>query len=158
MIRINLLPYREHRRQASQRQFYVMAGAAAAIALATVILIHTFNANRLQNQATRNEYLNTEIAVLDKKISEIKTLQEQIQALLARKQVVETLQSSRSDVVHLLDQLARVLPEGVYLTSVKQTDRVVALEGYAQTNARVASLLRNLASSPWLSQPTLLHS
>jgi Tfp pilus assembly protein PilN len=98
-----------------------------------------------------------EIAKLDKDIADIKKLKEQTQSLLSRKQVVETLQTNRSDEVHLLDQLVRVLPEGIYLSSIKQTGASINLQGYAQSSARVSTLMRNLDASPWLEAPALIE-
>ena len=158
MIRINLLPHREQKRAARQRQFGLLAGGIAGTALIMVVLVHTFLAGRIENQQGRNSYLETEIAILDKQIAEIKRIKEQTQNLLARKQVVETLQNNRSAVVHLLDQLARQLPDGVYLKEVKQTGNDIFLQGYAQSNARVATLMRNLDASPWLEYPNLIET
>lgn len=157
MIRINLLPYREMQRAARLRHFTLMLGAAAALGLVIVILGYFTLQARIANQQTRNEYLKTEIAKLDKDIADIKKLKEQTQALLARKQVVETLQTNRSESVHLLDQLVRQLPEGVYLKSIKQTGNTVNLQGYAQSSARVSTLMRNLDASPWLDGSTLVE-
>jgi type IV pilus assembly protein PilN len=112
---------------------------------------------RIEQQQGRNSYLEGEIAKLDKQIEEIQKLREQTQAMLARKKVVETLQANRSEAVHLLDQLVRQLPEGVYLKSVKQGGSVVSISGFAQSNARVSSLLRNLEASPWLELPSLVE-
>ncbi len=113
--------------------------------------------SRIEQQVDRNKYLDGEIAQLDKQIEEIQKLREQTQAMLARKKVVETLQGNRSEAVNLLDQLVRQLPEGVYLRSVKQAGATVNLTGYAQSNARVSSLLRNLEASPWLQEPSLVE-
>lgn len=157
MIRINLLPHREQKRLARQRQFTVLAGLIAVAAILTWLLVHTVISSRIEDQNTRNRFLETEIAKLDTEIAEIKKLKEQTQALLARKNVVETLQTNRSLVVHLLDQLVRQLPEGVYLKSIKQTGNVVNLQGYAQSNARVSTLMRNLEASPWLESPELIE-
>jgi type IV pilus assembly protein PilN len=158
MIRINLLPHREQKRIARQRQFNFIAGGTAVFALLTVVLVHGLIAARIENQANRNSYLEAETAKLDKQIAEIKKLKEQTQALLARKQVVETLQTNRSAAVHLLDQLVRQLPDGVYLKAVKQTGNDINLQGYAQSNARVATLMRNLDASPWLMSPNLIET
>ena len=157
MIRINLLPHRELKRAARQRQFSFLLGGVAVLALASALLVHLYFVARLENQASRNQYLNKEIATLDKQIAEIKKLKEQTQALLARKQVVESLQINRSQTVHLLDQLVRQLPEGVYLKSIKQTAESVNLTGYAQSSARVSTLMRNLGASPWLESPQLVE-
>lgn len=157
MIRINLLPHREVKRAARQRQFNLLLGAVALFGIAIVILGYLALDARQQTQAKRNEYLKVEIAKLDKDIVEIKGLKEQTQSLLARKQAVETLQTNRSNEVHLLDQLVRLLPEGLYLKSIKQTGNTINLQGYAQSSARVSSLMRNLESSPWLESPALIE-
>ncbi len=157
MIRLNLLPYRETRRVARLRQFAVLLGGVAVIGVLVVLLGFTVFDARLQMQNARNEYLKTEIAKLDKQISAIHELKKETQELLARKQVVESLQTNRSDAVHLLDQLVRLMPEGVFLKSIDQHGDVVHLQGYAQSSARVSSLMRNLDSSPWLSNATLIE-
>ena len=157
MIRINLLPHREQKRAARQRQFTVLAASVAAIGLLTALLVHSFISGRIETQNSRNHYLEAETSKLDKQIEEIKKLKDQTQALLARKKVVETLQSNRAQVVHLLDQLVRQLPEGIYLKGIKQTGDVVNLQGYAQSNARVSTLMRNLDASPWLESPELIE-
>ena len=144
MIRINLLPHRQWRKAALQRQFFIAAGTAAAAGIAVVMLTHGVINGRIESQQARNQYLQDQIVELDKQIEEIKKLKVQIQALLSRKQVVEALQTNRSDVVHLLDQLARELPDGVYLKSIKQTGNKVTMTGYAQSNARVSTLMRKL--------------
>lgn len=158
MMRINLLPHREQKRAARQRQFAVLAGLVFGLAVVVALLGHTILSSRIDNQKNRNAFLQTEIVKLDKQIDEIKVLKEQIQALLARKKVVETLQGNRSQVVHLMDQLMRQLPDGVYLKAVKQTGNSINLQGYAQSNARVASLMRNLEASPWLVSPELIET
>lgn len=157
MIRINLLPHREQKRAARQRELAFMAGGAAVLGLLIVFMTHTVLATRIENQGARNNFLETEIKKLDDQIAEIKVLKEQTQAMLARKQVVETLQSNRSAVVYLLDQLVRQLPDGVYLKSVKQGGNGISLQGYAQSNARVATLMRSLEASPWLRSPNLIE-
>lgn len=157
MIRINLLPHRERKRAARQRQFAFLAGAVSVLGLLTVFLVHTILGARIENQGARNKFLETEIRKLDDQIAEIRKLKEQTQAMLARKQVVETLQGNRSAVVYLLDQLVRQLPDGVYLKAVKQTGSTVNLQGYAQSNARVATLMRNLEASSWLHSPNLIE-
>jgi len=157
MVRINLLPHREQKRQARQRQFVSMAIGLAVLALAVVGLVHVGIAARIENQNGRNALLKTEIAKLDEQIKEIDKLREQTQALLARKQIVETLQSNRTEAVHAFDQLVRQLPDGVYLRSVKQSGSRLTLIGYAQSNARVSTLMRNIESSPWLEKPELVE-
>lgn len=157
MIRINLLPHREQKRAARQRELAFLAGAASVLGLLIVFMVHTVLATQIENQGARNSFLEMEIKKLDDQIAEIKVLKEQTQAMLARKQVVETLQSNRSAVVYLLDQLVRQLPDGVYLKAVKQSGNSISLQGYAQSNARVATLMRSLEASPWLQSPNLIE-
>jgi type IV pilus assembly protein PilN len=156
-MRINLLPHREQKRQARQRQFVSLSIALAILGVAIVALVHAVLAARIDNQNSRNALLRTKIAELDAQIKEIDKLRDQIQQVLARKQVVETLQANRNEAVHLLDQLVRQLPEGIYLRSVKQTDKKVTIVGYAQSNARVSTLMRNIEGSPWLEKPELVE-
>lgn len=157
MIRINLLPHREQKRQARQRQFVSVAIGLAILALAVVALVHVIFLAQIENQQSRNKLLKDEIAKLDEQIKEIDKLREQTQALLSRKQVVETLQTNRTEAVHLLDQMVRQLPDGVYLRNVKQVGTKVTVIGYAQSNARVSTLMRNIEASPWLTQPELIE-
>ena len=156
-IRINLLPHREQKRQARQRQFYTLMISLAILGLAVIALVHGVLSAQIQGQEARNLVLKGEIAKLDEQIKEIDRLRDQIQAVLARKQVVETLQGNRSEAVHLLDQLVRQLPDGIYLRSVRQNDAKVTVVGYAQSNARVSTLMRNIEASPWLSNPELVE-
>jgi type IV pilus assembly protein PilN len=157
MIRINLLPHREQKRQARQRQFISIAVGLALLALSVVGLVHVILSSQIDHQQGANKLLRTEIAKLDEQIKEIDRLREQTQALLARKQVVETLQTNRTEAVHLLDQMVRQLPDGVYLRSLRQTGTKVTLVGFAQSNARVSTLMRNIETSPWLNQPELVE-
>ena len=157
MVRINLLPHREQKRQARQRQFVSLAIGLAILGIAVVGLGHVLIAAQIDNQNSRNNLLKTEIAKLDEQIKEIDRLRDQTQALLARKQVVETLQANRTEAVHLLDQLVRQLPDGVYLRTVRQNGARVTLVGYAQSNARVSTLMRNIDSSQWLEKPVLIE-
>jgi len=156
-IRINLLPHREQKRLARQRQFYTLMISLAILGLAVIALVHGILAAQIESQESRNRVLKTEIAKLDEQIKEIDRLRDQIQAVLARKQVVETLQGNRSEAVHLLDQLVRQLPDGIYIRSVKQVGAKVTIVGYAQSNARVSTLMRNIEASPWLSNPELVQ-
>ncbi len=157
MIRINLLPHREQKRQARQRQFISVAIGLAILGVAVIGLVHVVFQSQIDNQQSRNKLLKDEIARLDEQIKEIDRLREQTQALLSRKQVVETLQTNRTEAVHLVDQMVRQLPDGVYLRSLKQAGTKVTAIGYAQSNARVSTLMRNIESSPWLSQPELVE-
>jgi type IV pilus assembly protein PilN len=157
MIRINLLPHREQKRQARQRQFVSVAVGLAILGLAVVGLVHVIFVAQIETQQSRNKLLKDEIAKLDEQIKEIDKLREQTQALLSRKQVVETLQTNRTEAVHLLDQMVRQLPDGVYLRTLKQVGPKVTAIGYAQSNARVSTLMRNIEASPWLTQPELVE-
>lgn len=157
MIRVNLLPHREIRRKQQQQHYFIVLGVVVAIGVAIWFLAHTYLAGQLDEQNARNAYLQTEIAKLDKQIEEIKRLQEQITSLLARKQVVETLQGNRAEVVYLLDQLVRQLPDGMYFKSIKQVGNKVTINGYTQSQARVSTLMRNLESSQHLENPALIE-
>ena len=157
MIRINLLPWREARRKAHNLQFYILMGMVAGLAASIVLLVHGYYATRISTQTERNKFLKDENTKLDKEIEEIKKLKEEIQALLSRKQVIETLQADRAQTVYLLEQLVRQTPDGVYLKSIRQTGAKVNLTGYAQSNARVSTLMRNLEASPYLENPDLVE-
>jgi len=157
MIRINLLPHRELKRAARRRQFNILLGFAVAAGVVAVILGHSLIAARQSAQDARNTFLEQEIAKLDGQIGEIKKIREQTQALLERKQVVETLQSNRTEVVHLFDQMIRLLPDGLYLRSFKQAGDIVTISGYTQSSARVSTLMRNLDSSPWFESANLVE-
>ena len=156
--RINLLPHRELKRAARKREFIFIAAGALIMAIATALLVHTILAGMIETQLGKNKFLKIEIAKLDKEIEEIQRLKEQTAALLARKQIVETLQANRTEAVHLLDQLVRQLPDGIYLKSVRQGQDKINLTGYAQSNARIATLMRNLDASPWLVNAELVET
>lgn len=157
MIRVNLLPHREIRRKQQQQQFFIMLGVMVAIGAGVWFAVHTYLEDQFDNQVGRNKYLQSEIEKLDKQIAEIQKLKDQTAALLARKRVVETLQGTRSEVVHLLDQLVRQLPDGVYLKSIKQAGTRVTITGLTQSQARVSTLMRNLEASPHLEKPGLIE-
>ncbi|BCK86333.1 hypothetical protein MIZ01_0087 [Sideroxyarcus emersonii] len=157
MIRVNLLPHRAEKRKARQLQFIILSAISLVLGGVIVGFVHVAISTQISYQERRNAYLKQEITVLDKQIEEIRKLREQTQALLARKTVVENLQSTRSDVVHLLDQMLRILPDGVYLKSLKQTGYRISIVGYAQSSARVSTLMRSIEDSPWLDTPTLIE-
>lgn len=157
MIRINLLPHREERRKARRQQFFGLLGLVAVLAGLIVFLVYSIIGGYISAQESKNDFLKKEIAVLDKQIEQIKRLKEQTQVLLARKQVIESLQRDRAEAVRLLADLARQMPEGVYLKSMKQEGQRVTLSGYAQSNARVSALMRNIEASPWLEKPLLIE-
>jgi type IV pilus assembly protein PilN len=156
MIRINLLPHREAKRKLKQSAFYAMLALGAVIGVAVVLAVGGYNARRLSIQEQRNQMLKNANADLDKKIGQIATLRQEIEALKARQQAVEDLQGDRNMPVHLLDEMVRQVPDGVYLKSFKQDGQRVQLGGFAQSQERVAELLRNLnRNSEWLEHPDL---
>jgi type IV pilus assembly protein PilN len=157
MIRVNLLPHREMRRRRQQKQFFITLGVVVALGATVWLMVHTSLAGAFENQVARNAYLTEEIAKLDKEIEDIKRLKDMTAALLSRKKVVETLQSNRADAVHLLDELPRQLPEGIYLSAVKQAGNRVTLYGFTQSQARVSTLMRNLEASPYLENANLIE-
>ena len=156
-VRINLLPHREERRKRARQHFAVLAAFSAVVGLAIVGAMWYVNEKRIEDQANRNAFMKTEIAKLDKQIDEIKKLRDEIAALLARKQVIETLQTDRVQTVYLLDEMVRQMPEGVFLKSVVQRGARIQLLGYAQSNARVSTLMRNIDASPWLEKAELVE-
>jgi len=139
MTRINLLPHREEKRKARQRQLAMLAGLTSAMALALSALLWVVFTAQVDNQKSRNQYLSGEIAKLDKQIEEIRKIREETASLLAKKQVVEGLQSNRSEPVQLLDQMLRQLPEGLYLKSIRQSGNKINVTGYMQSQARVSA-------------------
>ena len=157
MIRTNLLPHREEKRKAKRQQFYGLLGLVSVLAGVIVFLVITVIDGYISAQDAKNDFLKKEIVALDKQIDQIKRLKEQTQALLARKQIIEALQRDRAEAVLLLSELVKQMPEGVYIRSMKQTGARIALIGYAQSNARVSTLMRNIEASPWLEKPQLVE-
>jgi type IV pilus assembly protein PilN len=156
MMRINLLPHRQIKRAAKQREFGLMSLMALGAACAVVFLGWQFLSSQNNTQLERNSRLEKANTDLDKQIADIKDLKDQISNVLERKQVVENLQSNRSQAVVILDELTRQLPEGVYLKSIKQAGNLITIDGVADTNARVATLVRNLSVSNWMESPNLV--
>ena len=156
MPRINLLPWREEDRKRRQREFMVaMAGSFVAGLVVVVITMFTFSA-MISNQQDRNKRLENEIAELEKSIEEIDGLERQKERLLARMEIIEELQRSRPQIVHLFDEITRQLPEGVYLSGMKQTGAAVEVKGIAQSSTRVSALMRQVDSSEWLTDPNVI--
>ena len=155
MARINLLPWREERRKARQKEFIGMLGLAVAAGVLLSFLIYSFYSGRISSQTDRNEYLRGEITKVDGQIKEIEELDKKKSKLLARKEVIEQLQSNRSQMVHLFDSLVRTIPDGVALTGIKQEGDILTLSGRSQSNARVSTYMRNLESSGWMTNPDL---
>lgn len=157
MIRINLLPHREEKRKARRQQFWLFAAVAALSGVAVWFVGHTIIAGYVDGQEAKNVFLKEIIVELDKEIAEIKGLREQAEALLSRKQVIESLQTNRTEIVQIFNELANQMPEGVYLKGLKQSGSRINLTGYAQSNARVSNLMRNLEASPNLERADLVE-
>ena len=158
MILINLLPHREEKRRQRKRAFFATLVASALLGLVVAGVWYAGLQQLTSAQQARNDFLKAEIARLEVQIKDIATLRAEIEALKARQKAVEGLQTDRNIPVHLLDELVKQTPEGIYLTSVKQTGQVVLVTGLAQTNERVSEFLRNtLYNSPWLERPELVE-
>lgn len=153
MSKINLLPWRAERRKQRQQEFYVMLGMSALIAALLSFFIIGYYNSQISGQNDRNAYLQGEIDKVQKQIDEIKLLDEKKGRLLARKKVIEELQVNRYQMVHLFDSLVRTIPDGVILTGIKQEGELLTLEGRSQSNARVATYMRNLEGSGWMTNP-----
>jgi type IV pilus assembly protein PilN len=158
MIRINLLPHREERRKQRKLAFFRMLAMSALAGAGIALGIGGYIGAQIANQDQRNQFIKAENARLDTQIKEIATLKQEIEALKARQQAVEDLQSDRNQPVYLMDELVKQVPEGIYLRSFKQENQRVVLVGFAQSNERVSELLRNLGNnSPWLERPDLIE-
>ena len=158
MILINLLPHREERRKRRKAAFFIGLGVAAAVGLATVGLWYVLVLQLTASQQERNQFLGAEIKKLEIQIKDIAKIKSEIESLKARQKAVEDLQTDRNIPVHVLNELVRQTPEGVYFTSIKQDGQVLVLSGIAQTNERVSELLRNTAyNSEWLTRPELVE-
>ena len=155
MATINLLPWREELRNEQQRQFLTILRLSAVLMGMIVLAVHIQIAGMINNQQSRNDFLQTEISKVEKQIKEINSLAQEKKRLLSRMEVIETLQRNRPEVVHLFDEIVKVMPEGAYLNSLKQSGKSLNLEGKAQSNARVSALMRNIDSSAWLTSPKL---
>ncbi len=155
MTRINLIPWREMRRAEQAKRVTVASFAIWALMIGLVFYGHWYMVKMKENQDQRNNYLKQEIAKLDKEIEEIKNIRERKQELIARMEVIQGLQADRAQIVHLFDDLVRKLPKGVYFTGLQKTGKKVTLSGFAQSNARISSLMRDLDSSEWFANPDL---
>lgn len=155
MPRINLLPWREAERKRKRQEFGVGAVGALMLAALVYFAVNWQMKSAIEEQMARNDYLNQQIRELDKQIAEILDLEEQKKRLQARITVIEQLELSRPEIVHVFDQLVRTTPDGIYLTQVKQTGRKIELRGVAQSSTRVASYMRNIDSSEWMTDPAL---
>lgn len=158
MILINLLPYREERRKRRKQAFFAGLGLAALVGVGIVLAVMLLLQFLTSEQQTRNQYIGNEIARLETQIKDIANLRAEIESLKARQRAVEDLQTDRNTPVQLLNDLARLAPEGIYLTAIRQADKVVTLSGVAQTNERVSEFLRNISrGSDWLEKPDLIE-
>lgn len=155
MARINLLPWREERRKQRQKEFMAMLGLSALGAVLLSFLIVNYYSRQIDGQNERNAFLQQKISEVQKQIDEIKTLNDKKDQLLRRKEIIEKLQSDRSQMVHLFDSLVRTIPDGVVLTSIKQEGEKLTLEGRTQSNARVSTYMRSLEGSGWMTKPEL---
>lgn len=155
MTRINLLPWRERERKEREQRFIRGLGFAVILMGVLLVFIHLQMARQIEDQAARNAFLESEIKTLDGQIKEIQALEEEKAKLLARMKVIEELQAQRPQVVHIFDELSRMLPEGVYLTQFKQEGKTLLINGMAQSNARVSAFMRALEASAWFEDPYL---
>jgi len=155
MTKINLLPWRQERRAQRQKEFLTLLGLTALAAVLVAFGVVRYFDHLIEQQNARNQYLQQEITALDAKIAEIAELERKRSHLLNRKQVIEQLQANRSQMVHLFDELARTMPDGVRLNSIKQNGEQLTLEGVAQSNARVSNYMRALQASGWMTNPDL---
>ncbi len=155
MPRINLLPWRESERTRKRQEFFLGIGAAVATAALVALVGRWQMSASIEHQNERNQILVDEIAQLDKQIEEILGLENQKRKLLARMEIIETLQRSRPEIVHIFDEIVRALPEGVYLTYLKQSGTRIEMRGVAQSSTRVSAFMRNIDASQWLADPSL---
>lgn len=155
MAKINLLPWREELRKQRQQNFLLAILGSAGFALVIMLLVHSHIEELIEQQNRRNQYLETEIAALDKKIKEIEDLEDQKHKFIAKMEVIQELQGSRPEIVHLFEEVATTTPDGVYLTEMNQAGPTLTFDGAAQSNARVSAYMRNLEASPWLADPVL---
>jgi type IV pilus assembly protein PilN len=156
MPHINLLPWREELRRERQRQFINVAVGAGVVMLGIIVLTHIRIGGMIETQDNRNKFLQDEIAQVDEEIKEIKTLEQEKAALLARMNIIQQLQSSRPEVVHLFDEIAKAIPKKVYLLKSSRKGTLVSMVGVAESNDYVSEFMRNLSASPWLKNPKLL--
>jgi type IV pilus assembly protein PilN len=155
MPRINLLPWRDQQRKEKQLKFFAALGIAVGLSAAVAFVTYVMFGLSIDAQERRNERLKVEIKVLDKQIEEINDLEAQKQKFISRMQIIEKLQRSRPEVVHLFDEMVKIMPDGTYLTSVKESGNKLKFEGVAQSSTRVSSLMRNIADSQFLRNPDL---
>src|SRR5580692_7195727 len=155
MPRINLLPWRDEQRRERQLQFLIALGGATLFAILLAFLGYLMFTSMIDGQQRRNDRLRAEIKGLDKQIEEINSLESAKQKFIARMEIIEKLQRSRPEIVHVFDEIVKTLPDGAYLTSIKQTDQKFRFDGVAQSSTRVSAFMRDIDSSEWLKNPEL---
>jgi type IV pilus assembly protein PilN len=155
MARINLLPWREELRKKQQQDFFAGVGGAVLVTILLLVLVYGYIEGLKDHQNSRNQMIKNEIVVLDKKIAEIRDIEEKKFKLLTKIDVIQKLQESRPEIVHLFDELAKIMPDGVYLTKFVQQDANLIMDGKADSNARVSAFMRAIDASPWLNTPVL---
>ena len=155
MAHINLLPWREERRKEQLRQFLTIMGLSVVLAILIILAVHLQYNRMISAQESRNQYLKSQITLVEKQIREINNIAKEKKRLLARMEVIQQLQRDRPGIVHLFDQMVKVIPEGIHLKSLKQVGKKLTLNGIALSNARVSTYMRNIDASPWLTKPKL---
>ena len=155
MANINLLPWREEQRKELTQQFLIVMGVCAAFAGMIIFGVHIFIGNQMDYQNDRNNFLKNEITRLDKELKQIDNLENTKEKLLSRMEVIQSLQQTRPQIVHLFDELVRTVPEGIYLNSIKQKGKKLTIDGIAESNGRVSAYMRNLDTSDWMKTPKL---
>ncbi|MCW8827161.1 MAG: PilN domain-containing protein [Gammaproteobacteria bacterium] len=156
MAHINLLPWRVELRKQRNKDFYTLIGVVAGLMLVIIAVVHLQIQSQIDHQNRRNSFLNAEIKIVDSKIEAIQDLERRKQQLISRMEIIERLQSNRPEVVHLFDELAHLVPDGLYLIAVTQKSRLLTIKGVAQSNARVSAFMRALDQSIWFDEPNLL--
>jgi type IV pilus assembly protein PilN len=155
MANINLLPWREEQRQEQTRQFTTMTGLFMVLTAAIIFVVHVMLSNQIDHQKYRNKILQDEIATLDTALKQIDTLENTKEKLLARMDIIQSLQQQRPQIVHLFDDFVRTVPEGIYLSEIKQSDKQLTIKGVAESNGRVSAYMRNIDASEWMATPKL---
>lgn len=155
MAKINLLPWRQERRAEQQKQLLSITGLSVVLVALVIVAVHLEISRQISSQNKRNSFIRTEISEVQKQLTEIGTLGKSKRQLLDRMKIIQQLQQNRPEIVHLFDEVARQIPEGVFLTGLTQTDKQLKIEGMAQSNARVSDFMRNIAASEWLGNPKL---
>ena len=155
MAHLNLLPWREERRKEQLRQFFTMMGLSVVLMLLVILAVHLHYGRLISAQESRNSYLQNEITAVEKKIREINNLAKEKKRLLARMDVIQQLQRNRPGIVHLFEEMVKVIPEGAHIETLKQNNLQLTITGTAQSNARISAYMRNIESSDWLTKPQL---